>query len=161
MPSTYEAIATLTTSGGESSVTFSSIPSTYTDLVIVGSINATTPYEIFMRFNSDTGTNYSVTGLEGNGTAAFSFRETNSIRANTGFSNSTNPNPVLINLQNYSNSTTYKTYVSRSSAAPASAIAYTGLWRNTAAINAITFVLTVAKTFNAGTTISLYGIEAA
>ena len=159
MPSTYEPIATTTTSGGESSVNFTSIPSTYTDLFIVASVSATTAYEFFMRFNSDSGTNYSVTGLEGNGTAASSFRETNSTRANTGYSSTTNPNVITINLQNYANTTTYKSYVSRSSAI--NVLAYAGIWRNTAAINAISFILTTAKTFNAGTVITLYGIKAA
>jgi hypothetical protein len=158
---TYEAIATTTASGGESSIDFTSIPTTYTDLVILANISATTAYEFFMRFNSDSGTNYSVIGLEGNGTTPSSFRETNSPRANTGYSPSTNPTPIIINLQNYANTTTYKNYISRSSPAAGSVIAYAGIWSSTAAITSISFTLTTAKTFNAGTVISLYGIKAA
>ena len=116
MTTTYEPIATTTASGGETTISFTSIPSGYTDLVIQGNIIATVPYELFIQFNSDNGTNYSNIYLEGNGTAASSGRSLTTASMAMAYSSSINPNPVIINVQNYSNTTTYKTLLSRSSA---------------------------------------------
>jgi hypothetical protein len=158
MPSTYVPLATTTASGGETTISFTSIPSTYTDLVLQGNIIATTAYELFVQFNSDTGANYSTTYLEGNGTSASSGRASNDTKILAGFSNSTNPNPVVIQIQNYANTTTNKTLLSRSSPAGASVLAWVGMWRNTAAITSVQLKLTSGKSFSAGATFSLYGI---
>jgi len=158
---TYVALATTTASGGETSISFTSISGSYTDLVLQGNTIATTPYELFVQFNSDTGTNYSNTYLEGNGTSASSGRSTTTALMAMAYSSSTNPTATIINIQNYSNTTTYKTLLSRSSAASATASAWVGLWRNTAAITSIQLKLTSAKTFSAGATFSLYGIASA
>jgi hypothetical protein len=75
---TYEAIATQTLGSAAASVTFSSIPGTYTDLVLVVAGTLTTGTEnIVMQFNGDTGSNYSVTSLLGDGSTASSFRSSN------------------------------------------------------------------------------------
>ena len=62
MASTYEPIATTTLGSAASSITFSSIPATYTDLrlVLVHTPSASTG-NAQMQFNSDTATNYSYT----------------------------------------------------------------------------------------------------
>jgi hypothetical protein len=59
---TYEAIATQTLGSAAASVTFSSIPGTYTDLVIVCTPLRVTAgaEELVFQFNSDTGSNYSI-----------------------------------------------------------------------------------------------------
>ena len=73
--STYTPIATTTASGSASSVTFSSIPSTYTDLVIVADIlGAASTADAVLRFNSDTTSNYSETVIRGDGSSAASAR---------------------------------------------------------------------------------------
>ena len=65
MPNTYEPIATNTLGSAASSVTFSSIPSTYTDLIVVMNYaNSTGLADVFFRFNGDTGSNYSDTILK-------------------------------------------------------------------------------------------------
>ena len=161
MATTYEPIATTTASGGETSISFTSISGTFTDLVLVSNVLATTPYELFVQFNNDTATNYSVTLLQGDGSSAASFRETNKERIGAAYSTSTNPTAAITQIQNYSNSTTYKTVLSRSSAASSAAIAYVGLWRSTAAITSIQLKLTATKTFSAGATFTLYGIASA
>jgi len=160
---TYVPIATLTTSGGEASVSFTSIPGTYTDLVLQGVVTSGVAYELFMRYNSDTGTNYSNTYIEGNGTSATSARTTSTSLMSIAYSNNSNPNPMITQIQNYSNTTTYKTMLSRSSAAGASVMAFVGLWRNTAAITSIELRMNAAGTtvFAANTILSLYGIAAA
>jgi hypothetical protein len=158
---TYEAIATTTASGGETTISFTSIPGTYTDLVLISGLIATTPYEMFLQFNTDTATNYSTTFIEGNGTAASSSRSSSSSSILVSYNSTTNPTPVIINIQNYANTTTNKTVLARSSAASASVLAYVGMWRNTAAITSIQLKLTGGRSFSAGATFSLYGIKAA
>jgi hypothetical protein len=78
MPATYEPIATTTLGSAASSITFSSIPATYTDLrlsVTTADAGATATY-LALQFNSDTGANYSRTRITGNGSTATSNRTT-------------------------------------------------------------------------------------
>lgn len=153
---TYSQIAS-TTLGSAGAITFTSIPQTYTDLVIIVNIPVSqTPIIGGLRFNSDSGTNYSSTRLLGDGSAASSTRYTNDdvLRISIACTDMTN----VINIFNYANTTTYKTALSRSSAAGHSASAWVGMWRNTAAI---TTVSVTNLNYPAGTTASLYGILAA
>jgi len=160
---TYESIATQTLGSASSSITFSSISGAYTDLVIVTNTqrDATGSGVVgfLAQFNGDTSTNYSVTAVLGNGTTAFSGRDTNQ----TGIFVLTGQDSVwgnsIINIMNYSNATTYKTVLTRINTTTANVSAYVGLWRNTAAITSIT--LTGAASLKAGSTFSLYGIKAA
>ena len=164
MPSTYEPIATQTLGSSASSVTFSSITGTYTDLVIVcnGLANSGTT-GLGMRYNGDTGNNYSATFLEGSGTTALSERQssTNYLRvAWNSIWDTTTPSNIIINIQNYSNATTYKTSINRSNNSARYVEAIVGLWRNTNAITS--FTLTgVTNNLAAGSTFTLYGIKAA
>jgi len=166
---TYEAIATQTLGSAAASVTFSSIPSTYTDLVLIVTArqdnNASTE-SLRLRFNSDGGTNYSRTNLTGDGSTATSSRTANDDEINIGnFQPGTSAAAglyatTIINLQNYSNTTTNKTVLIRSANASVATAATVGLWRNTAAINTI-FLRISGFNIAAGSTFSLYGILAA
>jgi hypothetical protein len=63
-------------SGGTTTIDFTSIPSTYTDLLLkIGARNtsAVNNYDMVMRFNSDSASNYTVRAIQGNGSAASSF----------------------------------------------------------------------------------------
>ena len=163
MPSTYTPIATTTLGSASSSITFSSIPSTYTDLVVVTNTqrdaSGSGVVGFLAQFNGDTSTNYSVTAVLGNGSTAFSGRDTNQ----TGAFVLTGQDGVwgnsLINIMNYSNTTTYKTLLSRINTTTANVSAYVGLWRSTSAINSITF--TGAAALKAGSTFTLYGVKSA
>jgi hypothetical protein len=160
---TYEAIATFTTTtSSTTSYTFSSIPSTYTDLVVVCNLKATSANSsLVLRFNGDSGSNYSYTQIWGDGSSAQSQRLSNQTigyLSYNGFPTATF-GTTIINCQNYSNTTTYKTYLDRGGFAAASTDAAVGLWRSTAAINSIT--LFAGNFFDTGCTFSLYGIKAA
>lgn len=169
MAKTYEAIATYTVSGSATATyTFSSIPATYTDLVIVLSVALTDlgGWECRMRLNGDTGTTYSNIALYSNGTTG-TYREL----SRNYFSMSTGGCPTdanvyrvyKISINNYSNSTTYKTGLSRSDLALGGALtssAVASLWRSTAAINSVT-IFAQAYNFAAGSTFTLYGIKSA
>lgn len=165
MASTYEAIMTYTVPSAQSSYTFTSISQDYTDLVLVANtiVSSGVGYELGLQFNGDTGSNYSDTYLLGDGTSATSGRQSLTF-ADCGYlaSNSGNPNTRIINLQNYSNTTTYKTVLSRgSSVNSGQAIAYVNLWRNTSAISSIKIFSNVGLNYAAGSTFTLYGIKAA
>ena len=161
MPSTYTPIATTTLGSNQSSITFSSISSTYTDLVLIVSANSSSAgAAITLQFNSDTGSNYSQTYLYGSGSAASSGRGSNGTEMNIGNTDQTNNQSTIINIQNYSNATTYKTALSKGGGATIGAIAYVGLWRSTAAINAVRVGVNTG-TLNTGSTFTLYGVKSA
>ena len=159
---TYVAIATQTLGSAAASVTFSSIPSTYTDLVCIVNAGITSGIEdIALTFNSDTGTNYSRTYLYGDGSSAVSGANSNVSRIaigsfGSGVINGTN----IFSVMNYANTTTFKTVVSRGNNAGAGVLSYAGVWRNTAAITSM-LLSTTGSTWMAGSTFSLYGITAA
>jgi hypothetical protein len=164
--STYSTIATQTLGSNQATVTFSSIPGTYTDLVLITN-GATTVAnkDIYMRFNSDTGTNYSRTVLYGDGTSAASDRASNvsfGYADYLGWTGTTLGTQVcVINIMNYSNSTTNKTYLSRSNNASSATDLNVGMWRNTAAINRIDIGAASSGIWITGSTFTLYGISAA
>lgn len=161
MPKTYTPIATQTLTTSAASVTFSSIPGTYTDLVVVVDALNTfgNNYWLYMRAGNgsiDTGNNYSGTYLYGTGSAAVSARGTSGPSI-IGVIDSANFKGHIVQVMNYANTTTYKTWLSRGNAN-----AYTGawvnLWRSTAAVNTIEFSIEAGKSFAVGSTFTLYGI---
>jgi hypothetical protein len=164
MPITYEPLATTTLGSAAASITFSTISGAYTDLVLVfftpsNSIND----DMYLQYNSDTGSNYSNTILRGNGTTASSTRTSNTTGAR--FSDQSSPttttsNTAIINIMNYANTTTYKTNISRSNNASTGVDAMATLWRNTAAITSIK-VYPASGNMATGTIATLYGIKAA
>lgn len=163
---TYEPIATTTLTSSSTSVVFSSIPQTYTDLVLVFNgynVNATAmdfEYEI----NGDSGSNYSETGMQGDGSSASSFRHSNYSGGIMGTIWSTGRATVIANFMNYTNSTTYKTCVSRFSTPSGGLVGATvTLWRNTNAITSLNINQPSGQSgqYASGSTFTLYGIKAA
>jgi hypothetical protein len=168
MPATYESIATSTLGSATQTVTFSSIPQTYTDLVLIVSNvkhsfgGSDTVRDNLVQFNADTGANYSITFMYGDGTSAGTIRNNNISAVNTDYpmTSATTGGLIIANIQNYSNSTTYKTVVQRT-ITPTRASAYVNLWRNTAAITSMVVGASSGYTLSAGTIITIYGIKAA
>ena len=156
--STYSTIATTTLGSAQSSVSFSSF-SGYTDLVLVVAGVGSTFTSVYLNFNSDTGSNYSRTVLDGNGTSATSDRETNQTRMRVGVTD-TGQGTNIFQIMNYSNTTTNKTVIARGSAAGNLVRASVGLWRSTAAITSLD-IGPNSGTFSTGTVLTLYGIAAA
>ena len=164
---TYEPIATNTLGSATSTVTFSSISGSYTDLVFVISLKAATTNNPTLRltFNGST-TGYSGTQLYGDGTTASSARTSNaayiSIARAYGVPQTIgNTGTIIINLQNYSNTTTYKTVLARANAADSGTEADVGLWQNTSAITSITIESPTTNDFASDSMFTLYGILAA
>jgi hypothetical protein len=161
--STYTPIATTTISGtSTNSYAFTSIPSTYTDLILIVNSQKTTSgvVNIYLRFNNDSGTNYSATRVYGTGSIASSFRQTSTIWGIAG-NQTDSPSSTIFHIMNYANTTTYKNFLSRYDCAGESTSAGVALWQNTAAINRVDCLLSASNYFAAGTTLTLYGIASA
>jgi len=162
MAITYEPIATTTLGSDSASTTFSTIAGTYTDLVLIASMKGSlNDQSALLRFNTDTGSNYSQTTLIGTGSSAVSQRQSNqtSLRIGNGNSN-TNYDTYVVAINNYSNATTYKTVLSRESVSNVLVSANVGLWRSTSAITSITILLGGGD-LKSGSTFTLYGILSA
>lgn len=161
MPSTYTPIATQTLTGATGSVSFASIPSTYTDLILTIEGTVQSNCGIQLRFNSDSGSNYSFTRMTGDGSSASSDRSSNATFMELGYYVTTIRNMNIVQIMNYSNSTTYKTVLNRANAQSVNigAQAYAELWRSTSAINSIT--INASGNLASGSTLTLYGIQAA
>jgi hypothetical protein len=167
---TYEPIATTTISGtSTNSVTFGSgntLPQTYTDLILICSGSVTSQADIGLQFNGDTGTNYSFTQIRGNGTAVSSSRATSQNYAWVDWAGfTTSEGQSITHIQNYTNTTTYKTTISKFGQAGNAIDSVITLWRGStgSATQAITKidVKIVGANFGNGFTITLYGIAAA
>jgi hypothetical protein len=164
MAITYSPIATTTLSTSATTVDFTSISGSYTDLILICSLKGTDATDLALRFNSDSGSNYSATQLYGAGTAAGSTRTTSQTYVNAdyyGYIQSTNFTVNIIHIMNYSNTNTYKTVLARASQAGNGTNAGSALWRSTSAITSIRAMLTNAESFASGSTFTLYGIKAA
>lgn len=160
MPSTYEPIATTTLSTSTATVSFTSISGTYTDLVlVVAGVTTSGTEAVAVQVNSDTGSNYSRTVLLGNGTTASSSRSSNQTSAGLGVLDSATQGNTIYHFMNYSNTTTYKTFIARGNVASEQARTAVGLWRSTSAITSITVL--VGTSFASGSTFTLYGILSA
>jgi hypothetical protein len=159
MPATYEKIASSTLGSATSSITFSSIPGTYTDLVCVlsGTHTGSGNSGLYVRLiNGDTGTNYSATTMYNLGSAVAG-TDLNVNAVNVGCISSVQSDNTF-HFMNYSNTTTYKTFFGRGNVVGDEVEQSVALWRNTAAITSFTLD---GATFATGTTTSLYGIKAA
>lgn len=166
MPATYEPIATTTLGSSNTTINFSSIPATYTDLriVVVAQVLTSAQY-VYVQFNADTATNYSVTTLGGNGSAGGSSRVTSGSNIEGGYRSfmpvSSNWGLWTMDVFSYAGSTN-KTVLINSNGdtnGGGGVDAIVGLWRSTSAINAIKLFNT--NQFATGTTATLYGIKAA
>jgi hypothetical protein len=162
---TYQPIATTTVSGSSTAtITFNSLGSSYNDLIIVGNFGTSGGgVTVGVRFNSDSGSNYSTTQMNAPYPYGSSWRGTSqtSISAfgspiNVATSGVLKDNGT-VHIQNYNNSTTYKTILSKNGWASGETLAGVGLWRNTNAITSVSLVVS-GVTFLANSTFTVYGI---
>jgi hypothetical protein len=174
VPGTYESIATVTVgSGGSSSISFTSIPNTYTHLqirAIARDNRSATDTVFYMQFNGDTGANYAGHDLYGNGTSAIAsvnapsetvivvsrFTGSSATSANFGAIvmdildyGSTNKNKTVRILGGFDNNGSGRIYLS------------SGLWMNSgSAISSISFT-PVTTPIQQYSQFALYGIKGA
>jgi hypothetical protein len=158
---TYTPLATVTLASATGSVTFSSIPATYRDLVFVFSGTATSANRLVeVRFNGDSGSNYSQVRALG-----YSSTPTSSASTLTSFGlfysdsglDTTQSNSIL-QLMDYSATDKHKTMLNRVGGGTTWVEMRAGRWANTAAITSANFF--IDGNFATGTTLSLYGVIA-
>jgi hypothetical protein len=161
---TYTPLATVTLGTAAASVTFSSIPATYRDLILV--IQATTSSDAlpWLRFNSDTGTNYGYVQMTGSPTVSSSANTFDRSYLLDGSVKANNPFFAQGSVMDFSATDKHKTMLVRSgmllSATDQSAVyASAHRWANTAAITTVLVSLT-AGNYNSGSTFNLYGVIA-
>ena len=152
--STYVALATTTLSSNSGSVTFSSIPATYRNLVCVINGNGTTTTEVDVVFNSDTNSaNYPSIAMQSQG--AGSGTSTQWI----GYFLSIVSNQTIIHrIIDYTATDKQKTTLFSDDRPGNNSARGAVRWANTAAITQIEY-RTPGGQFTSGTTLSLYGIE--
>jgi hypothetical protein len=165
-PSSYESIATVTATSG-TTVTFSSIPSTYQHLQIrYYAARSGGAGQLNVRFNSDAGSNYAYHRLRGEGTTASATGGASSARVEllNAVQDSTNAYKAsgIIDIHDYASTTKAKTLRNLSgwdANGSGAIILSSGLWTSTAAISSITFDI-LGDTFDTSF-FSLYGIKGA
>ena len=161
--SSYESIASTTVgAGGSSTVTFSSIPSTYTHLQIRSLNRGGSSGNV--RFNSDTGNNYTRHYLEGTGTSAVAGGASSQPYIDI-FGNTTTASIFAVNIidiLDYANTNKYKT-ARNLSGVDTNGGGYvgiqSGLWMNSSAISTITLT-SAGGNFAQYSSFALYGIKA-
>jgi hypothetical protein len=154
-------IATQTLTANASTVVFTGVPQTYTDLVLVSVFGASVGMDIYVRFNGDSNSNYSTVRFFGNGTDVYVSRADDSgIQPRTSVNQASTVTTILKeNIMNYTNTAIFKPVVGRYDYS-GQVETHAGLWRNTAAITSVSMV-SIGQAFVTGSTFTLYGIKAA
>jgi hypothetical protein len=156
----YVALATTTLGSSASSVTFSSIPATYRDLIVVVAGTLTTSVAgIEIQLNADTtASNYNHVYMLGRGSGS---GEADAANNNLAFFMQSAQSVSILQFMDYSATDKHKTYLSRANPSANYTVALAGRWANTAAVNAIKLLDTAGSaSFASGTVISLYGVAA-
>lgn len=164
----YESIATVTVgAGGSSTITFSSIPSTYKHLQIRAIARGTAATnEIWAQFNSDTAANYSTHQVYGSGSAAGATGTSGTTYVKVGEISGTNAGASVfgtsvIDILDYADTNKYKT-TRALTGVDANGTGYvllaSGNWRSTSAISSITLYYS-SYSFNQYSSFALYGCK--
>jgi hypothetical protein len=158
MPSTYEPIATATLTATSTSITISSIPSTYTDLVAIGYFDGIGESYIQAQLNSDTGNNYDYI-YYGGVNATMVYNVVGNINSMPGSRADEEAN-YQMHLFNYTSNLHKTAFIMNANASSPLVYHSVSNWRNTAAVTSISWVAQQGQ-YAAGTTITIYGIKAA
>ena len=168
----YESIATVTVgSGGQSTVSFTSIPSTYKHLQIRAmsktSTTATSNTGWILRFNSDTGSNYAWHQIYGNGSVAGAQQSSSTDKIYIGYiaANVSSTNMfggTILDLLDYANTNKNKT-VRALSGTDRNGSGFINLdsggWFSTSAVNRIDLTDWEGGNFMEFSSFALYGIK--
>lgn len=169
----FESIATVTVgSGGSSSITFSSIPSTYTHLQIRAIAKAAptasdVAYDLRLAMNSDTtGSNYECHYLYGNGSGVGAGANTDNriIGQSAGSGNASMFSVGIYDILDYANTNKYKTvrWIGGTDLNGSGYVLFESmLWMNTNAITSLTFDFHTGPSFAQYSHFALFGIKGA
>jgi hypothetical protein len=163
MPTTtYIPLANITLATATGSITFSSIPATYRDLVIIFQGSSASDTAARIRLNGDSGSTYSYQRLAGNGTSFSGVSGTNQTSArlsDLSLATSTRALQLDINILDYMATDKTKTIVNKANNSGNATELSVNRWTGTAAITSVQVFAASATTFSVGTTLALYGIE--
>jgi hypothetical protein len=157
----YIPLATVTLGGSDASVVFSAIPAVFKDLVLVINGNTTGNADYGLRFNSDSGSNYSFVYMGGNGSSSASGSNSGETQVvlDAYFWRSSEVSTLVAQIMDYSATDKHKTVLSRNNVAGGGVDAFANRWANTAAITSVEVrVSTGGQSFATGTTMNLYGV---
>jgi hypothetical protein len=168
----FESIQTVSLGASQTTITFSSIPSTYKHLQIRYLTRTTSASgdqgNVNMTFNSDTGANYATHRLAGNGSIAVATAATSQTSILSGIAaRDGEPSNVfgagIIDILDYTNTNKYTTIRTltgedANSGADEYIGLHSGLWMNTSAITTIAFT-TPSSNFKQYSSFALYGIK--
>jgi hypothetical protein len=162
MARTYEPIQTLNGTGS-STLSFSTLPTTYTDLILVitNLTIASTGQGVLLRFNGVSGTVYGTRRISGSGSNPIYVADVNQTGAQIGYGAigyNGEPGHIVAHINDYRNTTLYKTIIARGSDFNSEASMDMSNWQSTNAITDISVISGAA--FNANTIFTLYGILA-
>jgi hypothetical protein len=148
------AIATVTLQADAFSVTFSSIPQGYRDLIVTVNGNVVSGQGISrLQINSDSGSNYRYVNMTGDGSSATGFAST---EGNIYYMLGTAGLSGVVTIFDYSVTDKHKTVLARGDAVGTQTHATAGRWANTSAVTSL-FMFTSSGVYTPGTTFSLYG----
>jgi hypothetical protein len=162
MAITYEPIATTTLGSAAATVTFSAIPQTFTDLVLVVAFTTTSATDDSggLQFNNSGAPNYSSRHISGNGSTGSTGY--NTVAGAVTLAYQKNSDGIVFataNIMNYTNTTNKKTTIVKTVNAATYLQFNVALWSDTSAINEIDIFF--GPTMAIGSTFTLYGIKAA
>jgi hypothetical protein len=166
----FESIATVTLSSASNTITFNSIPSGYKHLQLRSvNLSSGSDNNIMLRFNNDSGNNYSEHAMygSGSGSGTGSYASTSVSYASAGYTaDATNPSPSVCEILDYSNANKNTTVRALGGSNRNGSLSYitihSGAWYNTAAITRIDVIhgnIGGGKVFNTNSTFALYGIK--
>lgn len=162
---TYTPLANVTLGSSAASVTFSSIPATYRDLVLVSSVSSSSDGDFWVQFNNDTGGNYFTISMGGNGSSTYS----QSLNSGGGYNAivaggatfTTSDGIIKMEIMDYSVTDKHKTTLARTDKAAGGTEASAGRWASTSAITSLKILqYNTSRVFTAGSTFALYGVSA-
>lgn len=146
------------------SITFSSIPSTYKHLQIRAISRDGSANSLYLRFNSDSGTNYAAHQLRGNGASATATSNAPSVTEinSVGYGSVTASifGATVIDILDYASTTknkTVRTINGVDNNGSGSVFLTSGVWLSTSAVTSITITSNAGTNFTSGTTFALYG----
>lgn len=164
---TYEPITNQTLVSAAATISFNSIPQTYTDLLLVSRIRFVGgggESVMNCQIDADTSNSYSQTRLVGStsgSTTSDRSSNGNNVIVGAGVDTADEWSVNIAHFQNYSNNTTYKTVLSRTNVTSSRVMAIVGMWRDVAGISALYIYNNGSTNFSIGSSFTLYGIKAA
>ena len=154
---TYIALATTTLGSAASSVTFSSIPGTYRDLVFVMSGTSTTATDVTMQINNNSDNIYTSVRMLGDGTNASSSTTSGTSGTWLRFSAPSVIGSNRVQFMDYAQTDKHKTMLIRTDNSNSLTAARAARWGSTNAITSFK-VTSDSGNFSVGSTFSLYGV---